>query len=93
MDILGRTRPPLNLVISNVPGPRTSLYCAGAELLSNFPISVIVDGVGLNITVVSYKNRVDFGIVGDREQIDDAWAFLEGAAHALQELEEIGQRR
>jgi diacylglycerol O-acyltransferase / wax synthase len=93
MDILGRTRPPLNLVISNVPGPRTSLCCAGAELLSNFPISVIVDGVGLNITVVSYKNRVDFGIVGDREQIDDAWAFLEGAAHALQELEEIGQRR
>ena len=93
MDILGRTRPPLNLVISNVPGPRTSLYCAGAELLSNFPISVIVDGVGLNITVVSYKNRVDFGIVGDREQIDDAWAFLEGAAHALRELEEIGQRR
>ena len=70
-------------MISNVPGPRTSLYCAGAELLSNFPVSVIVDGVGLNITVVSYKNRVDFGIVGDREQIDDAWAFLEGAAHAL----------
>jgi WS/DGAT/MGAT family acyltransferase len=89
MDILGRTRPPLNLVISNVPGPRTSLYCAGAELLSNFPISVIVDGVGLNITVVSYKNRVDFGIVGDREQIDDAWAFLEGAAHALGELENL----
>ena len=87
VDILSRTRPPLNLVISNVPGPRTSLYCAGAELQSNFPISVIVDGVGLNITVVSYKDRVDFGIVGDREQIDDAWAFLEGAAHALGELE------
>ncbi len=48
---------------------------------------MLVDGVGLNITVVSYKNRVDFGIVGDREQIDDAWSFLEGAAHALQELE------
>ena len=88
-DILSRTRPPLNLVISNVPGPRASLYCAGAELVSNFPVSVIVDGVGLNITVVSYKDRVDFGIVGDREQIDDAWAFLEGAAHALQELENI----
>jgi WS/DGAT/MGAT family acyltransferase len=93
VDILSRTRPPLNLVISNVPGPRTSLYCAGAEMVSNYPLSVVVDGVGLNITVVSYKNRVDFGIVGDREQIDDAWAFLEGAAHALRELEEIGQRR
>lgn len=93
MDLLGRTRPPLNLVISNVPGPRGSLYCAGAELVSNFPISVIVDGVGLNITVVSYKDRVDFGIVGDREQIDDAWSFLEGAAHALRELEDIGRER
>jgi len=93
VDILSRTRPPLNLVISNVPGPRSSLYCAGAELVANYPLSVIVDGVGLNITVVSYKNRVDFGIVGDREQIDDAWAFLESAGHALQELEEIGQRR
>lgn len=93
VDILSRTRPPLNLVISNVPGPRTSLYCAGAELQSNFPVSVIVDGVGLNITVVSYKNRVDFGIVGDREQIDDAWTFIQGAAHALRELEAIGQTR
>ncbi len=91
-DLLSRTRPPLNLVISNVPGPRHSLYCAGAELVSNFPVSVIVDGVGLNITVVSYKNRVDFGIVGDREQIDDAWAFLEGAEHALRELEELHPR-
>jgi diacylglycerol O-acyltransferase / wax synthase len=89
VDILSRTRPPLNLVISNVPGPRTSLYCAGAELLANFPISVIVDGVGLNMTVVSYKNRVDFGIVGDREQIDDAWDFFAGAANALRELESI----
>ena len=76
-------------MISNVPGPRSSLYCAGAELTANYPLSVIVDGVGLNITVVSYKNRVDFGIVGDREQIDDAWSFLEGAAHALQELENL----
>ncbi len=89
VDLLSRTRPPLNLVISNVPGPRTSLYCAGAEMVSNFPVSVIVDGVGLNITVVSYKNRVDFGIIGDREQIDDAWAFLDGAAHALKELEDL----
>jgi WS/DGAT/MGAT family acyltransferase len=89
VDILSRTRPPLNIVISNVPGPRSSLYCAGAELLANFPISVIVDGVGLNITVVSYKTRVDFGIVGDREQIDDAWAFLDGAARALRELAEL----
>jgi diacylglycerol O-acyltransferase len=87
MDILGRTRPPLNLVISNVPGPREPLYCAGAELKANFPVSVVIDGVGLNMTVMSYRDHVDFGIITDRDQIDDAWALMDGTAAALDELE------
>ena len=87
MDILGRTRPPLNLVISNVPGPREPLYCAGAELQANFPVSVVIDGVGLNMTVMSYRDHVDFGIIADRDQVDDAWALMDGTAAALDELE------
>jgi WS/DGAT/MGAT family acyltransferase len=87
MDVLSRTRPPLNLVISNVPGPRNPLYLAGAQLQANFPVSVVVDGVGLNITVMSYRDHVDFGIVADREQVDDAWSLMEGTAAALAELE------
>jgi diacylglycerol O-acyltransferase / wax synthase len=66
---------PLNLVISNVPGPRMPLYCAGARLEHNFPVSVITDGVGLNITCLSYLDRVDFGIVCDREMVEDAWTL------------------
>src|SRR5918999_3728936 len=66
IQILGRTRPPLNLIISNVPGPREPLYCAGAQLQANYPVSAIVDGVGLNITVLSYRDHIDFGIVADR---------------------------
>ena len=89
VDILSRTRPPLNLVISNVPGPRSSLYCAGAELLSNFPVSVIVDGVGLNMTVMSYRDHVDFGIIADRDQVDDVWSLMDGTAAALDELETV----
>ena len=80
MDILGRTRPPLNLVISNVPGPRDPLYCAGAQLQANFPVSVVIDGVGLNMTVMSYRDHVDFGIIADRDQVDDAWALMDGTA-------------
>jgi diacylglycerol O-acyltransferase / wax synthase len=86
MDILARTRPPLNLVISNVPGPRDPLYLAGAELQANYAVSVVVDGVGLNITVMSYLDHLDFGIIADREQVDDVWSMLDGLRHALDEL-------
>ena len=87
MDILGRTRPPINLVISNVPGPRQPLYCAGAQLQANFPVSVVIDGVGLNMTVMSYRDHVDFGIIADRDQVDDVWSLMDGTAAALDELE------
>jgi WS/DGAT/MGAT family acyltransferase len=89
VGILGRTRPPINLVISNVPGPREPLYCAGAQLQANYPVSAVLDGVGLNITVLSYRDHVDFGIVGDRKQVDDTWSLVEGAQRALHELDEL----
>jgi diacylglycerol O-acyltransferase len=47
---------------------------------------VIVDGVGLNIMVMSYRDDMDFGIVADREQADDVWSLLDGARRALDEL-------
>jgi hypothetical protein len=87
VELLGRTRPPLNLVISNVPGPRNPLFLAGAKLESIVPVSVVIDGVGLNMTVMSYRDRMDFGIVADRDQIDDAWPLMRGAAAALEDFE------
>jgi WS/DGAT/MGAT family acyltransferase len=89
MQLLGRTRPPLNLVISNVPGPRQSLYCAGAELQGIYPVSVVLDGVGLNITVMSYRDNLDFGIITDQGQIPDAWPFMDHLREALDELETV----
>jgi diacylglycerol O-acyltransferase len=79
-------RPPLNVIISNVPGPRDPLYCAGAQLQANFPVSVITDGVGLNITVMSYRDHLDWGIVTDREQVDDAWPMFEALRTALDQV-------
>ena len=95
LDIMGRVRPPLNLVISNVPGPRERLYCAGAQLQAHFPVSVIADGVGLNITAMSYRDHIDFGIVADRQMIDDAWPLMELLKVACNELEEevCGKKR
>jgi diacylglycerol O-acyltransferase len=67
----GAGRPTWNLVISNVPGPQLPLYCAGARLVANYPVSVVTDGMGLNITVMSYCGSMDFGLVSDRDQMPD----------------------
>jgi WS/DGAT/MGAT family acyltransferase len=79
-------RPSWNLVISNVPGPQFPLYCAGARLDANYPVSVITDGMGLNITVMSYCGHMDFGIVADRDQMPDLWKLIDWLGEALEEL-------
>ena len=61
-----------NLAISNVPGPQVPLYLAGARLLSFHPLSIIVHGIALNITVQTYAGQVDFGIVGDKQALPHA---------------------
>ena len=53
--------PAANVTISNVPGPQTALYLAGAKLLNLYPVSIPTHGVGLNITVQSYCGALDFG--------------------------------
>jgi WS/DGAT/MGAT family acyltransferase len=80
------SRPAWNLVISNVPGPQFPLYLAGARLEAHHPISVITDGMGLNITVMSYCGHLDFGIVADREQMPDVWSLMAWLGEALEEL-------
>ena len=50
--------------------------------------AAIADGVGLNITCMSYLDHVDFGIVVDRDQVDDAWPLFEAVRHALDEFYE-----
>ena len=76
-------RPVWNLVISNVPGPQIPLYAAGAQLVANYPFSVITDGMGLNITVMSYLGQLDFGIVADREQMRDVWSMIDWLGEEL----------
>ena len=81
-----RGRPTWNLVISNVPGPQFPIYCAGARLEAQYPVSVITDGMGLNITVMSYRGKLDFGIVADRDQMPDLWSMIGWLGDSLEEL-------
>ena len=83
-------RPTWNLVISNVPGPQFPLYMAGARLEANYPGSVITDGMGLNITVMSYMGHMDFGIVADRDQMPDLDVLM---GYLREELEALERER
>ncbi|RDH78751.1 wax ester/triacylglycerol synthase family O-acyltransferase [Mycolicibacterium moriokaense] len=71
--------PVANLVISNVPGPRSPLYCAGRRIREHYPVSTISDSLGLNVTVFSYVDRLEIGLVGDRDSVWD----LPGLADAF----------
>lgn len=59
--------------------------------MANYPVSAIADGLGLNITVMSYDGQVDIGIVADREQVPDVWTLLDGLDLSLTELEDAGR--
>jgi diacylglycerol O-acyltransferase / wax synthase len=60
-----------NVVISNVPGPQIPLYLAGAKMVGNYPLSIVVHGVALNITVQSYMGQLDFGLIACRRAMRD----------------------
>ncbi|MCB0932762.1 MAG: wax ester/triacylglycerol synthase family O-acyltransferase [Mycobacterium sp.] len=69
---------PLNLFVSNVPGPAVDMYMGGWRLLSAYPISTIADGQGLNITVLGSRGRLNVGIVADPELVPDVEAIMNG---------------
>jgi diacylglycerol O-acyltransferase len=84
--IADRMNPPINVTISNVPGPRHPLYLAGSALHHTYPVSIVTDGMGLNITCVSYQDSLDFGLISCRELIPDLWTLTDHLGDALSEL-------
>ena len=86
LRIADRMNPPFNLIISNVPGPTTPLYSAGARLRHFYPVSAITDGQGLNMTVQSYNGNLDFGFISCRELVPDLWTMADHLQASMQEL-------
>lgn len=83
---------PVNLMISNVPGPQFPLYLRGAKVLGYYPISVVTDvSGGLNITVFSYDGKVNIGIVACRDLVPDPSEIVDHLVDALDELKALSR--
>lgn len=75
-----------NVVISNVPGPPVQLYFGGAPIEALYPLGPVLEGPALNITVVSYRDRVGFGFIGCAHRIPDLADLAAAVPEALAEL-------
>jgi hypothetical protein len=60
----------------------------GGKVIGVFPSSVILEGMGINFTVFSYMDRVDFGVAVDPDLVPDVWIVTEGIKEALADLME-----
>lgn len=76
-----------NIVISNVPGPRETLYWNGAKLEGIYPVSIAMDGQATNITVVSYADKLEIGIIACRRTLPHMQKLLQYLEEGLAELE------
>lgn len=85
--LVDHIRPPFNIIISNVPGPRQPLYWNGARMTGVYPVSVVLDGQALNITVTTYDTSLEFGLTGCRRSVPHLQWLLTYVEESLAELE------
>jgi diacylglycerol O-acyltransferase / wax synthase len=77
-----------NVVVSNVPGPPFPIYSCGAKVSGIYAASVLLFYAGLNVTLMSYIDRLDFGLTSDPDLLEDPWEIADGIKDALAELME-----
>ncbi|MBI2705967.1 MAG: wax ester/triacylglycerol synthase family O-acyltransferase [Actinobacteria bacterium] len=91
--ISGALPPVQNLVISNVPGPPIPLYIAGAQVKGIYPFGPLIEGSGINITVLSNMGNVDIGVIACGDTVPDVWDIVDGFAAAVAELKKAAEEQ
>jgi diacylglycerol O-acyltransferase len=81
-----RMRPPVNVIVSSVHGPRQPLEWAGAKLREIYSVGPILEGIGLNVTLWSYLERVYVGALCCPDRMVGLEEITEGLHPALAEL-------
>lgn len=77
---------PFNVVVSNVPGPREPVTVGGARLTDLYSVGPILEGIGLNITVWSYLDRLNFSALACPDTLPDLPGLVRHLRPALAEL-------
>jgi hypothetical protein len=62
---------PYNVVVSNIPGSRSKLYLNGAEMVGFYPLNLLYDMQALAITITSYVDSLDFGLIACRKTVPE----------------------
>jgi len=78
---------PFNVIISNVPGPKKTLYWNGARMEGMYPASIPIDRIALNITLVSYVDQLEFGLTACRRTLPSMQKLLTYIENGIHELE------
>jgi diacylglycerol O-acyltransferase len=91
--IADRHPPPINLVVSNVPGPRQELFAAGAALRELYSVGPVLEGIGLNITVWSYLERFHIGLLACKDEVPEPRRITDAMQAALDELTTAATQR
>ena len=82
-----------NLVVTNVPGPQSPLYAAGARMIETYPVHPLQEDHALAIGVTSYDGAVFYGITADRDLLPDADLLGQCLTEALEELLDSASHR
>ena len=75
-----------NVILSNVPGPRETLYFGDFQIEAIFGVGPLLGGVGLNITAWSYADRLHMSLLSNPQTIPDLWSLVRMARNAFDEL-------
>ena len=84
--LFDKVRPPFNVTVSSVRGPDFSLFCAGSRVVGMYPVGPIAEGIGVNVTVFSYLDRVYFGALACRRllpELDELAGYIDDALDEL----------
>lgn len=80
-----------NLIVTNVPGPQIPLYVLGRELLDIFPVAFLPENHALAIAIMSYNGKIDFGLLGDYDAMEDVTFVAEGIEAEIKQLLEAAK--